>query len=221
MRVFFDESLGQALKTKTAGRADLIIGKASVVRAQARTQQLKVSAVASLTGKDGLTTQTGLFVVAGKDPALTVADLKGYHLFLGPSDSEEKHGAALGLLKELGVAVDRQPEVCPACSDGANKVLDHHRQGEKGVAVISSYALALLEGCGNVKKGDLRLVGATAPVPFVVAFVNDRLPRPEREAISQALLRVGKVPDLCRALESQKGFVPLEIGKSLIQQDRR
>jgi ABC-type phosphate/phosphonate transport system substrate-binding protein len=165
--------------------------------------------VASLTGKDGLTTQTGLFVVAGKDPALTVADLKGYRLFLGPPDCEEKHAAALALLKELGIAVDNQPEICRVCSDAATKILDHHQQGERAAAVISSYALALLEGCGNVKKGDLRLVGATAPVPFVVAFVNDQLPKPEREAITRALLRVGKVPKLCRALESQRGFVSL------------
>jgi len=36
--------------------------------------------------------------------------------------------------------------------------------------VISSYAQPLLEGCGTIKKGDLRVIGETDPMPFVVAF---------------------------------------------------
>ena len=45
----------------------------------------------------------------------------------------------------------------------------------KAAAVISSYAEPLLEGCGSIKKGDLRVVGQTQPVPFVTALVSDEL----------------------------------------------
>ena len=37
-------------------------------------------------------------------------------------------------------------------------------------AVISSYAAALLEGCGTIEKGAIRIIGETEPVPFVTVF---------------------------------------------------
>ncbi len=83
VRLTFSESLSVALKGKAEGRADLIIGKDSVVRADAKSVNLKVTALASLTGKDGATSQTGLFVVPAADPAKKVADLAGYRIFFG------------------------------------------------------------------------------------------------------------------------------------------
>jgi ABC-type phosphate/phosphonate transport system substrate-binding protein len=111
------------------------------------------------------------------------------------------------LLKDLGVAVPAKPEKCVACSDGATKVLDMHKQGQKVATVISSYAQPLLEGCGTIKKGDLRVVGETDPVAFVAAFANDKLSTADREAIKSALLEVGKSRELSAALETKGGFV--------------
>ncbi len=74
-------------------------------------------------------------------------------------------------------------------------------------AVISSYAQPLLEGCGSVNKGDLRVIGQTGQVPFVTAFVREDLPQPTRSAIESALLDTGSDPNLLRQLETQKGFV--------------
>ena len=73
--------------------------------------------------------------------------------------------------------------------------------------MISSYAQPLLEGCGTIKKGDLRVVGETAPVPFIVAFVSESVPADEREAIQKSLLNVGKNKALCTAIETKAGFV--------------
>src|SRR5579863_15538 len=60
--VVFSESLQGALGKKTAGKADLIIGKDSVVRRQSKRAGLRVVHLAALSGLDGKTTQTGLFV---------------------------------------------------------------------------------------------------------------------------------------------------------------
>jgi ABC-type phosphate/phosphonate transport system substrate-binding protein len=73
--------------------------------------------------------------------------------------------------------------------------------------VISSYAAPLLEGCGTIQKGDLRVVGTTVPVPFIDAFVVNTLPEKDRAAIKDALLHLVDHPPLLIALETQKGFV--------------
>ncbi|HMO34458.1 MAG TPA: PhnD/SsuA/transferrin family substrate-binding protein [Gemmatales bacterium] len=213
VEVHFSETLGTALERKTKGLADIIIGKYSVVLAQGKSSQLKVVPLASLTGKDGSTTQTGLIVVPTKDPALTVADLKGYRIYFGTTDAEEKYQAALQLFKdsEVELATDVQHEHCSACSDGAIAILDLHKNGIKAAAVISSYAKPLLEGCGTIKKGDLRVVGETDPVPFVTAFAHEKLTTAERHRIQQALLQIHKSQELLDALESKAGFVAIQI----------
>ncbi len=204
----FAESLAGALRKKTGGKADVVVGKDSVVRFEAAAAGLPLARVAALTGKDGATTQTGLVVVAAADPALSADALKGYRVVFGEPSADEKHAAALDLLKDLGVSVPATPETCVACSDGATRVIDLHKRGERAATVISSYAKPLLEGCGTIKKGDLRVVGETDPVPFVAAFVRDSLPAADRAAVADALLGVGRSPDLCAALESKAGFVP-------------
>ena len=86
-------------------------------------------------------------------------------------------------------------------------VIEAHKSGSRTATVISSYAQPLLEGCGTIKKGDLRVVGETAPVPFIVAFVNDSLSLTEKESVRKVLFAVGKDRDLCTALETKDGFV--------------
>ncbi|MFO0822896.1 MAG: PhnD/SsuA/transferrin family substrate-binding protein [Gemmataceae bacterium] len=211
--VHYAETLAGALTKKTGGKADLIIGKDSVVRAEAVANKLTVTHLVALTGKDGKTTQTGLICVAAADKALTAADLKGYTIFFGIADAEEKHAAAIKSLKELGVDVPAKPETLPACTDGALKVIELSRGGEKVATVISSYAQPLLEGCGTIKKGDIRMVGETDPVPFVAAFATASLSAGERTAIKAALLAVGSSKDLCAALETKAGFVEPEAKK--------
>jgi ABC-type phosphate/phosphonate transport system substrate-binding protein len=210
IKVHFAESLTNALQKKTGGRADIVIGKHSVVQSDAKANGLEFAPLASLSGKDGKTTQTGLFVVATADPAVTVADLKGYRILFGTEDCDEKFGAAMALLKDCEIVISKKPETCAACSDGATKIIDLHKEGVKAATVISSYAQPLLEGCGTIKKGDLRVIGETDAVPFVVAFANAKLPVPEREALQKALQSIGKNADLCTALETKHGFVSFQ-----------
>ena len=205
----FSESLVTALKDKTSGRADLIIGKASVVRHDAARAKLPLQSVASLTGKDGSTTQHGLIVVRAEDKAKTVANLAGYRVIFGPAECDEKHAAALALLKASGVAAPQTLETRAACDEGATLILELPPE-QHGAAVISSYAKPLLEGCGTVPKGALRVVGQTEPVAFVTAFVHQQLDGATREALNKALLAVADDPLLCLALETKHGFVAMK-----------
>jgi ABC-type phosphate/phosphonate transport system substrate-binding protein len=210
VNVAYSETLGAALEKKTGGKADLVIGKDSVVRNQAKRAGLTLSHVAALTDLDGKTTQSGLFVVPAKDSAFSIADLKGYRIILGAGDCDEKNLAAQNLIVQSGLPRLHKAETCSACSDGATKILELYKQGTKSATVISSYAKPLLEGCGTVKKGDLRVIGETDPVPFVAAFVNDRLPSATKEAIVSALEQVGRDKELRKALETKSGFVETE-----------
>lgn len=209
VKLVFSESLSKALDGDANGKADLIIGKQSVVLFDAKHNQQTVTPVAMLEGKDGLTTQTGLVVVPSEDPATSVADLKDYVIIFGPEECDEKYAAALELLKSHGVAPPSDIETSPSCSDGASLILEAGPT-VRGAAVISSYAKPLLEGCGTIKKGALRVVGETAAVPFVGAFVTESLAGADRAEVVAALLKATADAKVREALETRGGFVPVK-----------
>ena len=207
VKVVWSESLSEAMDEKTKGKADLIIGKHSVVLADAKESKVEVKPVALLTGKDGRTTQTGLFIVRKQDPAKAMTDLAGYRILFGPADCDEKSAAPMALLKKSGLPVPNPVETSPSCSDAAKELLELP-ESTKAAAVVSSYAQPLLEGCGSIKKGDVRVIGESAPVPFITAFVNENLDKTTQRYLTEALLKTGTEAKLLIALETQKGFVP-------------
>jgi ABC-type phosphate/phosphonate transport system substrate-binding protein len=215
VKVVYNDSLKGAMRKEAAGGADIVIGKESVVLHDAKQVSAKFAKVAMLSGKDGLTTQTGLIVVPTADSAKTVADLAGYRMFFGPAECDEKNAAALALLKKHQVAVPETLETAVACDEGANKILELAAKGVRGFAVISSYAKPLLEGCGQVKKGDLRIVAETEPVPFITAFINASLDSADQQALTTALREATNDAALRIALETKSGFVAVDSkGKS-------
>ena len=197
VEVVFGDALSTALRERSVAQAGLIIGKDSVVQADAAKAGLALERVARLTDKRGVTTQRGLFVVRSDDPAQSLTDLAGYRMMLGPEDCDEKHAAARRLLAAAGINLPPELiEVSPACSDGACKLVDGGPD-VRGAAVISSYAQPLLEGCGTIQAGDLRVVAETEPVAFISAFVAGPVDRELRAQIQQALLSVGEHPEVC------------------------
>jgi ABC-type phosphate/phosphonate transport system substrate-binding protein len=208
VKVVFSESLVKATSDLTNGAADLVIGKKSVVEFDATRLQRQFQPIASLTGKDGLTTQTGLIVVAKDNPAKSVSDLKGQLIVFGPTESAEKHAAAIALLNKHDVTLPGKLETADGCDTGATRILELPA-GQLGAAVISSYAKPLLEGCGTVPKGALRVVGTTEPVAFVTAFVSDKLTSDEQTQISDVLTMIKTDTALCKALETSDGFLPI------------
>jgi hypothetical protein len=142
--VVHGESLAGALK-KSGGKAHLVIGKDSVVRTTAPSNKLTVARLAALTGKDGKTTQTGLVCVAAADKAITPADLKGYTIYFGSAAAEEKSAAAVKMFKEFGLELPEKLTTCDTCTQGALKVVEEAKAGNKVAAVVSSYAQPLFE----------------------------------------------------------------------------
>jgi outer membrane protein assembly factor BamB/ABC-type phosphate/phosphonate transport system substrate-binding protein len=213
VKAIFADDLGKALRGQSGGHVDIIIGKQSVVKFDANENHVPVRPLAMLTGKDGTTTVTGLFVVLAGDPAQQISDLKGYKVFFGPVESAEKHEAAIAALRAVGVEVPEKPEVRAGCSDAAVEMIDD--QGKhKLAAVISSYAMPLLEGCHTVDKGSLRMIGQTKPVPFVTVFATDRVAEDLGKKLKALLLAASAHLDLLTALESESGFVEMPAASS-------
>ncbi len=210
VKVAFSESLVTALKDKTDGKADVVIGKYSVVNFDAKRAGMKFAPVADLTGKDGKTTQTGLVVVLNEDPAKKIEDLKTYKILYGNVEADEKHAAVMKMFKNHQFIIPEKPTTCAACDEGAMKLMDMAKEGQIGAAVISSYAKPLLEGCGTVPKGALRVIAETEPVPFVVAFINEGAGADVKETVSKALMEVKDNAELCKIMETKNGFVKHE-----------
>ncbi|RCS48237.1 hypothetical protein DTL42_13610 [Bremerella cremea] len=210
VHLLFSESL-QTLKEEdlAGGTVDLIIGKDSVARYDAKLKKMTVTPLGRLTDKEGGTMQFGMIVVPQDDAAQSPADLKGYQIYFGAIDAQEKHEAAIDLLTKAGIELPKKLEISQACSDGACKILELEGP-TKGAAVISSYAAPLLEGCGTIKKGDLRVIGKTKEVPFITAFATNHVSSADQQKVRDALMMVATEPELCAQLETLVGFLPVE-----------
>src|SRR5205085_8591460 len=119
-------------------------------------------------------------------------------------------GAVMKMLRGHQFVIPEKPATCAACDEGALKLMEMEKNGEKGAAVISSYAKPLLEGCGTVPKGALRVIAETEPVPFVVAFINDGLAADVKQALTKCLMSVKDNVALMTAIETRNGFVPFD-----------
>ncbi len=207
VKVGFGESLARGTQASGCARAHVVIGKHSVVREDGKAGDIVVEPVASLTDRHGSRLLHGLFVVPTEDPAESLEDLVDYTIHLGPREHAEKHSMALEALRRVAASDHPERKVAASCSDAAAAILDAP-QPAQAAAVISSYAQPLLEGCGTVPKGALRVVGKTRPVRFITAFVTGDVDFPTRDRVKRALLDVGRDQDLCKKLESSRGFVP-------------
>ncbi|MHC4313740.1 MAG: PhnD/SsuA/transferrin family substrate-binding protein [Planctomycetota bacterium] len=198
----YGENLPDILKANPE-QVDLLIGKESIALFDAAEIKLHTRPIARLTDKSGTTNLSGLFVVRHNDRARSVEDLKGYKILFGPEDETEKSTAVIAALKAKGVPIPKQIETSSSCSTAAVAVLEK----DADAAVISSYALALLEGCSTIDKGALRVVGQTSDVPFITVFATDAVSRENEKQIIDALLAVGKNKRLLALMESKTGFV--------------
>lgn len=202
--VFWSESLVEWQKKEPTLVPDLVIGKYSVVASHAKKLDLSLKPFASLTDTEGNVTQRGLFVVRADSDVASLIDLDNATLFFGPDDCAEKWSSPRSLLDNLGIVVASDSKTFQSCSEAA-KALLALPEDKNASAVISSYAAPLLEGCGTIKKGDLRVVGQTDDLPFVTAFVNESIASELQEKIQKSLFELQDT-DLLKVLESSKGF---------------
>jgi len=187
----------------SAAKVDLIIGKQGVVLFDAARAKISARPIARLTDKSGSTDLTGLFVVRQDDPAKSIKQLKGYKILFGLDYEAEKSAAAIATLKANNVRVPRQIIRSPGCSTAGLAVVEK----KADAAIISSYALALLEGCDTIDKGALRVIGATSGVPFVTVFATGNVNRETENAVVKALLAVKDDKQFLTEMESKAGFV--------------
>lgn len=204
VRMGFAESLPAGLEALGWDRADMVIGKDSVVRADAAGDRLE--AVCMLTDLAGGTQIRGLFVVPADDEVESLDEAIDYAVYVGSPEHAEKHAVAIDALRRAGLPDPFDMHEFDSCSDAAAEMLDLEQPAHV-VAVISSYAQPLLEGCGTVPRGALRVIGETEPVRFITAFVDESLDYALRDQVRQALLAVGADASLCAKLESSRGFL--------------
>ncbi len=211
---FLEEQLGRPVmvtyaesllgpNTPPPEQLDLIIGKSSLVAYDAHRSRLSVRLLAMLSDREGRISQEGMFVVRQDDPARSVADLIGRRILFGPEESVEKHAAAFAALDVFGLPIPAAPSVDSSCSTAAVAVVEH----EADAAVVSGYAMPLLQGCGTIDQGALRVVGKTSAVPFIGVFSTGRLSAERERAFQSALQKAGTDRELLEALESRDGFV--------------
>lgn len=207
VRVIWAESMAAASKEQSVGSMDVIIGKDSVIRSWAKNAMVPIEGLVHLSDLQGSTMQRGLFVVPASSKAFSLIDLDGYSILFGPENCDEKSTAAKAMLAEIDIDY-RVGEECSSCAVAA-KALKEMREEKQVAAVISSYASVLLEGCGTVKKGELRIVGQTDEVPFISAFSPTTVDAARRSDIKRALLAIQST-ELLSSLESKIGFAPYQ-----------
>ena len=205
----FSDDLAETMTSVGKNREVIIIGDQSLVAHGAKQAGIKCRSVCELTDRNGDTTQTASFVVRFDDPAKELKDVAGRKMFFGLADGDEKDAAALAALRAAGVEPPAKPDKRAPYSDAALDMLDSDLSLQP-VAVIPSYALPLLEGCGSVKPGNLRVIGKTQPAPFITVFLTETIAAEKQEKILKVLLSIKGDAKLLKAMESRDGFKPIK-----------
>ena len=207
VRIVEGETLQKGLMQAEKSSVALIIAKDSVARHDAPGEGLSLRPLAQLSGQDGKTTLTGLFVVRKNDAAKDLAALAGREFFFGSEAEIEKHGAALDALRIAGVPPPAELQTRAGCNQAILDLIDS-TNNPPPVAVISSYALPLVTGCGISDKESLRVIGETKPAPFITVFATENLDATTEAKVVKALLAVRKDKALRKMMETKSGFVP-------------
>ncbi len=213
VRIEFSDDLAETLALASPGQEIIVVGEQSLVAQSAKGAALKCHPICELTDPEGSTTLTGSFVARSGDPARELKDIPGRKLLFGMADTAENHAAAQSALRAAGVESPAPAGKSATYTDAALDVLDN-QSAPHPVAVIPGYAVRLLEGCGSVKPGELKIIGKTQPLPFITVFIADSILPEKEKQIRQTLLDIKSDAKLLHALESRDGFQPVNVLKS-------
>ncbi len=206
--VEFSDDLADSLAFAAARERVVVIGDRALVTHAAQQARWPARPVGELTDREGRTTAAALFVARKDDPARALPDLAGRRVLFGLAEADARHAAARTALAALALEPPPRLETRGPGNDAALDVLDSTATPPP-VAVIPDYALPLLEGCGSITPGDLKVLGRTAPAPFITVFVSRDLPGELAARLEKALFDLGKDARLLRELESKEGFKPV------------
>jgi outer membrane protein assembly factor BamB len=205
----FSDDLADSMASVSPLREVIVIGDRSLVAHGAKKGGWNCHAICELTDRDGNTTMTSSFIARADDSAKELKEVAKRKIFFGLVEGDEKYTASLAALRGVGGEPSTR-EKHLSYSDAALDLLDSNLS-PLPIAVIPTYALRMLEGCGSVKPGNLRVIGRTRPVPFITVFVSDKMPAEKRENISKALLSIKDDERLLNAMESKDGFRAVKV----------
>ena len=208
----FSDDLAETLAVIGPGREVIVVGEPSRVAHGAARATFKYHPVCELTGVDGGTTVTGAFVARAGDPAKELKEIAGRQMLVGLPEADAKYRAALAALRDAKLDPPATIERRATDSEAALDVLDS-TASPPPVALIPSYALRLLEGCGSIAPGNLKVIGQTPPVPFITVHVSDNIAAEKEQKILKLLLGLKADAKMLRLMESRDGFIPLTAPK--------
>jgi outer membrane protein assembly factor BamB/ABC-type phosphate/phosphonate transport system substrate-binding protein len=205
IKIEFSDDLADSLAGASATQEVIVIGDQSLVLSGATKARLKCRPICELTDSEGNTTLRALFIARADDPAKELKEISGRKLLLGVPPDDAKYAAGMSALRAAGVEVAVKPEQRNSYSDAALDMLDSALTPAP-VAFIPGFGLPLLEGCGSVKPGSLRVIGKTEPIPFIMLFLSDSISTEKEQKLLKVLLSIKGNSKMLRAMESRDGF---------------
>ncbi len=210
VKIVFEESLKLAMD-RIQKDVHFVIGKESVVRFDARNIKLKIEPMVALSDSAGGTDLHGIFIVAKESPLKKLSDLKAHSIMFGPVEDAETNAAARETLQQLKLLSQLKTNSAKSIEAAVFAVTD----GEADVAVISHFLPPLLEGCGKIGKGDIRVIGNGGAVPFIQVFATEHATAKMKQQIKEGLAAVKDSVELLKVLESKHGFVAVPAKKKI------
>lgn len=219
VNIEFSDDLAESIAWIGLGREMIIVGQRSSVAEAAGQAGLPALPICELTDPDGSTTLTGSFVARADDSAQELKDIGGRTLLFGLANSQENHAAAEAALTVAGGAPPVTSTLRDPYIDAALDLLDSS-SSPLPIAIIPSYGLRLMVGCGTIRPGELKVIGSTLPLPFVTVFVADSIAAEKQRIILEVLLAIRDDADLLKAMESRDGFKAVKSPKPFASQSR-
>ncbi|MFN0067872.1 MAG: PQQ-binding-like beta-propeller repeat protein [Limisphaerales bacterium] len=205
--VEFSDDVADSLGRLSAGADFVIVGERSTTAAAAARAGRSLRPLAVLTGLDGTSTVTAVFAARRDDPAGGIGDLAGRTILVGLAESDAAQAALRSALDAAALQPAPQLVVRGAETKVGLDVLDSAATPPP-VAVMPEHVLRLLEGCGSITPGSLKVIGRTAPQPFITVFVGATTESQQVARLRQALRDLDA--PLRQALESSEGFRALD-----------
>jgi len=163
----------------------------------AKNNGAKITPVVSLAPKDAPATYQSYGLVPGNSPITGLAQFAGKKVcFVDPS-STSGYLFPTAQLKKSGV--DPQKDITPIFAGGHDVSALSVKSGKCDVGFADSTMIdRILPGKGELKKGDLKVVWKSSPIPNDPLTVRDDLPAGVRKKISDALVKDANKPSLVK-----------------------
>lgn len=163
----------------------------------AKNNGAKITPVASLAPKNAPAVYHSYGLVPGNSPITSVAQFKGKKVcFVDPS-STSGYLFPTAQLKKVGL--DPKKDIKPVFAGGHDTSALSVKSGKCDVGFADSMMVdQILPGKGALKKGDLKIIWRSTPIPNDPLTVRNDLPAGVRKKISDALVQDANIPTLVK-----------------------